>query len=185
LGGDPAAADGPLRVRIPVADLRRRPGERREVRREVDLAPVEVAGVLLGGDGRVAVDLVLESLSDGVVASGSVTVEWTGSCRRCLEPTGGRSIAEVHEVFKDRPDEQGDPSAGAMPVEGDGIDLGPVIHDAAVLALPLAPLCDPSCRGPLPDDLPVATGDDPVERVVDPRWAALDELRFDEDEQGG
>lgn len=182
---DRPGATGPPVVRIGVAELRRRPGQRREFRREVDLAPVDVSGSALSGDGRVAVDLVLESISDGVVASGSVTVDWTGSCRRCLEATGGRSVAEVHEVFKDRVDEQGDASAGVLPVEGDGVDLGPVIHDAAVLALPLAPLCDPSCKGPLPDDLPVATSDDPVERPVDPRWAALDELRFDEDDRGG
>lgn len=177
--------DGPPVVRVGVADLRRRPGERRELRRDVDVAPVEVSGSRLAGDGRASVDLVLESLSDGIVASGTVTVDWTGSCRRCLEPTSGRSVAEVHEVFKDRPDELGDPSAAALPLDGDGVDLGPVIHDAAVLALPLAPLCDEACRGPVPDDLPVATSDEPVERAMDPRWAALDELRFDEDDRGG
>ncbi len=179
-----SGATGPPVVRIGVAELRRRPGQRRELRREVDLAPVEVAGSALAGDGRAEADLVLESLSDGIVASGTVTVEWVGSCRRCLGATGGRSVADVHEIFKDRADEQGDASAGALPVEGDGVDLGPVIHDAAVLALPLAPLCDPGCRGPVPDVLPVATPEEPAERPMDPRWAALDELRFDEGDRG-
>ena len=51
--------------------------------------------------------------------------------------------------------------------------------------LPLAPLCGPDCRGPAPEDFPATVegegagegeGDEPA---GDPRWAALDELRFD------
>lgn len=179
----PGSADPPA-LRVGVAELRRRPGQRRDVEREVVLGAIDVAGTVID-DEAVSAHLVLESLADGVVASGTVTVGWSGSCRRCLQPVGGRSTAEVHEVFKDRPEQVGDAAAEALPVEGDGIDLGPVIHDAAVLALPLAPLCDPDCRGPVPEDVPVATAEDPVERPLDPRWAALDELRFDGGDDDG
>lgn len=74
-------------------------------------------------------------------------------------------------------------------MEGDSIDLGPVVHDATVLALPLAPLCRPDCAGPDPEQFPVRTPgpddgvadgeDEAAERPIDPRWAALEQLRFD------
>jgi uncharacterized protein len=48
-----------------------------------------------------------------------------------------------------------------------------------LLALPIAPLCRPDCGGPSPDAYRVsqvgtADADDPP---LDPRWAALDQLR--------
>jgi uncharacterized protein len=63
------------------------------------------------------------------------------------------------------------------------VDLEPVVRDAALLNLPLAPLCRPDCAGPVPDALPVVVegeGDDDAP-ARDPRWAALDELRLDPD----
>ena len=68
---------------------------------------------------------------------------------------------------------------------GDSIDLGPAVHDAVVLALPLAPLCRPDCPGPDPDNFPVVTADEPLEKPVDPRWAALAELDFDQQPSEG
>ena len=54
-----------------------------------------------------------------------------------------------------------------------------MVRDAVLLALPLAPLCADACAGPAPDEFPtgpVATEEQPV----DPRWAALTQLEFDE-----
>jgi uncharacterized metal-binding protein YceD (DUF177 family) len=51
-----------------------------------------------------------------------------------------------------------------------------------LLHLPLAPLCSPDCAGPAPSELSVldATEDAALD-TRDPRWAVLDELRFDAD----
>jgi uncharacterized metal-binding protein YceD (DUF177 family) len=63
-----------------------------------------------------------------------------------------------------------------------------VLREALALALPLAPLCDEACPGPDPDAHPVGTpaeadGEEGVDGVdgppADPRWSALDALRFD------
>ncbi|MBS1837263.1 MAG: DUF177 domain-containing protein [Actinobacteria bacterium] len=162
-----------IHLRVGVSDLRRHPGERMGVQRDVDLGGIGVssAAVPAGSTGRL--DVVVESRSDGVTVTGTLTVPWTGPCRRCLEPTDG--VAEVHlrEVFSDDPVD-----ADLLPIESDVIDLGPVLHDAAVLALPLAPLCRDDCAGPAPESFPVQRADGD-ERPVDPRWSALDELRFD------
>ena len=82
-------------------------------------------------------------------------------------------VVELREVFSDSPVDD-----DLLSIDGDVIDLEPVVRDAAVLALPVAPLCGEDCLGPDPDHFPVGTGDG-AERAVDPRWSALDELRFD------
>jgi uncharacterized protein len=62
-------------------------------------------------------------------------------------------------------------------LEGDHLDLEPVVRDAVVLSLPLTPLCQPDCGGLCPecgerlDDLPA----DHAHAQLDPRWAALAE----------
>ena len=92
-------------------------------------------------------------------------------------------MAEVREVFEPRPVE-----GETYPLADDTVDLEPMVRDAVLLALPLAPLCGDDCLGPAPDVFPaVVEGDGPVddgdreaaEPPADPRWAALDELRFD------
>jgi uncharacterized protein len=86
---------------------------------------------------------------------------------------------DLSEVFEARPT-----PGETYPIQGDDIDLEPVVRDAVLLHLPLAPLCGDDCRGPAPDAFPAVpadvagaeSGDAPVR---DPRWAALDVLRDD------
>ena len=62
-------------------------------------------------------------------------------------------------------------------LEGDLIDLEPVLRDAVVLALPLRPLCRDDCPG-LCAECGARLADDPDHghETVDPRWAALQGL---------
>lgn len=122
----------------------------------------------------IEVDLVLDAVSDGVMASGTVTVPWEGTCRRCLRPVAGRSTHRVQEAFT------GDGDGDTYVLDGDELDLEPLVRDAAALGLPLAPLCEDGCRGPDPDRFP-ARPDAEAEPTTDPRWAALDEIDFDDD----
>ena len=64
-------------------------------------------------------------------------------------------------------------------LDGDLLDLEPVLRDAVVLALPMSPLCREECPGlcvecgvPLDDAGPGHGHDD----SPDPRWAALEQL---------
>jgi uncharacterized metal-binding protein YceD (DUF177 family) len=64
-------------------------------------------------------------------------------------------------------------------LDGDLLDLEPVLRDAVVLALPMSPLCLQDCPGlciecgvPLADAGPGHRHDD----SPDPRWAALEQL---------
>ena len=167
-------------LRIGVTELRRRPGNRADVRRVVILDGLSVSTAAVPDGAEAVVEVGLESLSDGVTARGTVTVPWEGECRRCLETTSGTLVAPIDEIYKDDPDE-----GETLPISGDAIELGQVVHDAVILGLPLAPLCRDDCAGPQPDQFPVSARDaeeadaEEGERPVDPRWAALEQLRFD------
>jgi uncharacterized protein len=84
---------------------------------------------------------------------------------------------DLREVFEVRPID-----GETYPIEGDEVDLEPVVRDAALLNLPLTVLCRPDCPGPAPDAIPVAVEGEPTDEAPrDPRWAALDALRLEPD----
>jgi uncharacterized protein len=171
---------------IDTRELGRRPGTSRALRRTAKTAQ------LLGFEGVIAVpagaevelDLLLESVVEGVLVSGTAGAPTEGECARCLDPIAGRIEVEITELFA-YPDSTTDATTDEDEVSrlvDDLIDLEPVVRDAVVLALPNAPLCTPDCAGLCPDcggkwaDL----GPDHRHETIDPRWAALTE-RFGED----
>ena len=82
-------------------------------------------------------------------------------------------------------DESAEPDDEELSLDGDLLDLEPVLRDAVVLALPMSPLCREDCPGlcvecgvRLADAGPAHRHED----APDPRWAALSE--FDDSETG-
>jgi len=133
-------------------------------------------------DATVRVALSLQSYIGGLRAKGHVEAPWHGICRRCSNPVLGLSSVPVSERFVD---ERGPGDDDAYLVEKDMVDLAPLVHDAILLDLPLAPLCREDCRGLCPHcgiDRNDASCDCQV--PIDPRWATLDELRFTDFESG-
>lgn len=167
----------PGRLVLNVADLLRHPGSRCDIDRELDLGPLAVGEVSLDPREPVRASLTLESLPDQLVVSGHLRAGWEGPCRRCLAPAHGEVGVEFRELFERRPVE-----GESYPIEHDQIDLEPLVREAVLLELPLAPLCRPDCKGLCPvcgADRNVASCTcEPEAR--DLRWAALDQLRFDE-----
>jgi uncharacterized protein len=158
-------------------ELRRRPGTPRDVHVSTAITGLHVTGSQVPDDAELVVDATLESIEGAVTVRGTVEVPWTAECRRCLDEISGTATVELGEVFEVNPIE-----GETYPIEGDEVDLEPVVRDAALLHLPLAALCRPDCPGPAPESFPaiVAGEDDAVDEPAgDPRWAALDELRFD------
>ena len=167
-------------LRIGVMELRRRPGTQRDVHVTTALPGLHITGAQVPDDAELVVDATLESIEGAAVTvTGTVEVPWTAECRRCLGEVSGVAVVDVSEVF------EVDPVEGeTYPIDGDEVDLEPVVRDAALLHLPLAPLCRPDCAGPAPESFPATVeGDEPEPSgtVRDPRWAALDELTFDPD----
>jgi uncharacterized protein len=163
-----------------VTELRRRPGTQREVTLTTPVPGLAISTAHVPDDGVIAIDVVLEAIDGAITVTGTIVAPWEAECRRCLDDTRGVETIPVREVFEVRPT-----PGETYPIDGDHIDLEPVVRDSVLLSLPLAPLCGPDCRGPAPETFPAIVPDevdeDPGERPPDPRWAALDELRLDSD----
>ncbi|MEH0840935.1 YceD family protein [Micromonospora sp. CPCC 205711] len=167
-------------------DLPRRPGALRTVKRVVpapaDLG-VEMIGVPEGAD--LDLDLRMESVSEGVLVSGTVSGPVKGECGRCLREINDSMVVNVQELYayeNSTTDETTDEDeVGRM--QDDLIDLEPALRDAVVLTLPTNPLCREDCPGLCPecgvhwDDLPA----DHSHQQIDPRWAGLSQLNRTEE----
>jgi uncharacterized protein len=164
---------------IDTRDLGRRPGSSRRYQRtaaldqELGFEPV----VLLPKGRAVEFNVLLESVVEGVLVTGTAAADFDGECARCLDPLGERVTVEFTELFA-YPDSATDTTTDddeVFRLVDDLVDLEPVVRDAIVLALPAAPLCTPECRGLCPDcggrwaDL----GPDHRHETIDPRWAAV------------
>jgi len=144
---------------------------------EAPLEQLSVIDTSMPDRSTVVVDVRLESVNEGIVATGAVAAPWEGLCRRCLEPVEGTLRSEVLEVFEAEPVE-----GETLLLDGDRIDLEPVAREAILLGLPMAPLCREDCQGLCPTcgaDRNDA-GCDCAPPTADPRWAGLEGLTFDE-----
>jgi len=169
---------GPLVVETHA--LGRRPGSMRTDSRVVP-APADLGvgliGVPKGAD--IELDIRLEAVMEGVLVSGTAHAPLRGECSRCLDPFTLSVDVEFQELFVYSDTRSGEEAGeDELRLEGDLIDLEPVLRDAVVLALPLSPLCRDDCPGLCTecgerlDDV----GPDHHHDAVDPRWAALQGL---------
>jgi uncharacterized protein len=122
-------------------------------------------------------DLQLQSVTEGVLVTGTVTAALVGECGRCLDPVSDDLVVELCELFA-YPNSATDETTELDEVhriDHDLVDVEPVVRDAVVLSLPWTPLCRADCAGLCPtcgqrlDELPAGHTHD----LIDPRWAAL------------
>jgi uncharacterized protein len=144
-----------------IRDLGRRAGSMMEVDRTVP-APADLGGgvavVQPGSD--LGLVLRFEAVVEGVLVSGTASVTVSGECARCLDPVEWDQTVPLTELYLHEPG----PEEEELPVlDGDFLDLDPVVRDAVVLALPLCV----ECGARLADD-PTHAHD-----RIDPRWASL------------
>lgn len=171
----PQPGSGPLLLRV--GDLLTEPGRRRTVDGK------QVLGDLSVGAGGIAgnvldLQLVLESQAGQIMVSGTVRASWELECRRCLGPISVPVAPTLSEVFEVSPTE-----GETFLLDGEVVDLVPMLREVVLLTLPLAPLCEASCEGPAGGEhygSATAAGDAEPAPRRDPRWAALDDFRPDE-----
>lgn len=168
-------------------ELGRRPGSQR---RKTFSAPapadlgIEVLRVPEGSS--IDFELRLEAVMEGVLVTGQADAELTGECVRCLEDIHDRVVADFQELFVyEESDTAQSPHGGedddVSRLEGDLLDLEPVLRDAVVLTLPFQPLCRDDCPG-LCTECGARLADDPGhqhDEPIDPRWATLRALSQD------
>lgn len=160
---------------IGVHDLMHKPGHMREY--ELDIVvptPMGNAVVAVPAGVDLDLDVRLESVHEGILATGSVFVDADGVCSRCLAPLVVPVEVDFQELFAyslTNEDEFG--------VEDEQIDLEQIILDAVVLSLPFQPVCSEDCLG-LCASCGERMADNPhhVHEVeIDSRWSELKKLK--------
>nr|MDQ3383210.1 YceD family protein [Actinomycetota bacterium] len=136
-------------------ELVRRPGTMRTVTRVVTAPePVGTDVIAIAPGHPVEVELRMESVVEGVLATGSVRSTATGMCVRCLDDVAEEVVVTFQELFA-YPDraahhqrvsgeqEQDDQRA----LDQDLMDLEELVRDAVVTTLPFQPVCRADCPG--------------------------------------
>lgn len=173
-------------------ELGRRPGSQRtktfEAPAPADLG-IEVLRVPEGSP--IELDLRLEAVMEGVLVTGTAAARLEGECVRCLERIHDDVEVDLQELFvydedDTVSDDSDDEELGVSRMDGDRLDLEPLVRDAVVLSLPFQPLCQDDCPGLCPE-CGARLADDPGHRhdgPIDPRWAALAGLTQDDESAG-
>ena len=161
-------------------ELGRRPGAERTFTTSVP-APTQMGDDVNGvpEGSTIELELRLEVIMEGILATGTFSAHTEGECVRCLDPVSDDLVVGFQELFLfEAPSSQEEAEDEDPVLEGELLDLEPVLRDAVVLALPQHPLCDPECPGLCPE-CGARLADDPDHthgEAIDPRWAALNQL---------
>lgn len=171
---------------IDVSRLPRQAGSMLDISREISApADLSVAMATVVEGSTIELDATVESVVEGIWLSGTADIEVRAECSRCLDPLEWSESVSLEQMYRypatdargllvEDADHEDDPEPEVV---DDTIDIEPALRDAIVLALPLAPLCQPDCGGlcsrcgeriedGVPHDHPSG----------DPRWAALEGL---------
>jgi uncharacterized protein len=161
-------------------ELGRRPGSERKVSLTAP-APADLGIEVLHvpEESPIEFDIRLEAVVEGVLVTGTAQAGLVGECVRCLEAIRSEITADFQELFvyddEGRSEAEDDETSR---LEGDLVDLEPLLRDAVVLTLPFQPVCRDDCPG-LCVECGARLADAPDHRheaAVDPRWAALQQL---------
>lgn len=134
---------------VDIARLGRRPGAMFELHDTVH-SPARIGLELIAIDQGALLDLDLrvESVSEGVLVTGTVAAPTVGECARCLSPVRGRVQVALTELFA-YPDSATDETTEEDEVGrvvDETIDLEQPIIDAVGLELPFSPVCRRTAR---------------------------------------
>ena len=179
-------------------DLPRRAGEMKEYQLDIPAhARIGVPLIAVPEGDLIELDVRLESVTEGVLASADIYAIAHGECIRCLDPVEVVIDRKIQELYryeptnekgrkKRREDEDVDlDGEEELQMEGDLMDLEIPVIDAIILTLPVNPLCSEECLGLCPDcgekweNLPEGH----AHEVIDARWSGLDGLDFGNSEK--
>lgn len=163
---------------VNIARLGRRPGSMFAMHDTVGSPArigLEMIGITPGAP--LDLDLRVESVSEGVLVSGTLSAPITGECARCLTPFTERIDVDLTALFAypDSLTEATTEEDEVGRVVNDFVDLRQPIVDAVGLELPFSPVCRTDCPGLCPKcGVALATAEpDHHHDDIDPRWAKL------------
>jgi uncharacterized protein len=122
----------------------------------------------------IELNLRLESVHEGILATGEVDSKAKAECSRCLEPLNLEVEVDFQELFAYSLEQEDD-----FLVQDEKIDLEQAITDAVVLSLPFKPVCSQDCLG-LCSECGMKLAEDPEhvhQAQIDSRWSELESFR--------
>lgn len=157
-----------------IRDYGHRAGGSKQIVTEVP-APEGIGNAVIGvpTESPLRLEVRLEGVGDGVLATGVAVVQLRGECARCLTEIEAEAEIDLQELFLFPGVDPDDVEASR--VKDERIDLEPVIRDTALLDLPFIPLCSEDCDGLCPScgaNLNLDPEHDHGE-AIDPRWVGL------------
>jgi uncharacterized protein len=175
---------------VNIARLGRRPGSMFAMHDTVGSPArigLEMIGIAPGAP--LDLDLRVESVSEGVLVSGTLSAPITGECARCLTPFTERIDVDLTALFAypDSLTEATTEEDEVGRVVNDFVDLRQPIVDAVGLELPFSPVCRTDCPGLCPKcGVALATAEpDHHHDDIDPRWAKLATMLGSDQDGGG
>ena len=160
---------------IPVHELTRRPGHTTEQRLDLAIGTAMGQGAATVESGQVLqLELRLESIHEGILATGEVVTTATALCSRCLEPLELKVEVDFQELFAYSLEQEDD-----FLIQDEKINLEQAITDVVVLSLPFKPVCSEDCLG-LCSECGLNLSQDPNhvhEASIDSRWSELESFR--------
>lgn len=127
------------------------------------------------------IPLTLTQVDQGILVQFDFEAPLVGQCVRCLDDIHDTVRVHSAEIFFEPEHhhkllDEGDEDIEDKPlIEGDFVDLEPVIVDALVPQIPYQPLCDENCQGLCPHCGIKLSEAEPGHHhdIIDPRFAQL------------
>ncbi|MBQ9162853.1 MAG: DUF177 domain-containing protein [Clostridia bacterium] len=171
-------------------------GETQRIELDILLEPEAPAGVEFEGQARLLGVITSNNVNGGAVnecgymdLSAQAQVSYRGECARCLESVRGVFTLPFERVVVtegtlSREEEEDNVDEYVVIKNGilDGEELSELVREAILLSFPMRLLCDEGCEGLCPTcGKPKREGACGCStKTVDPRWAALASIKFDE-----
>jgi uncharacterized protein len=158
---------------VDVRDLLAEPGASRRLTVDQRFTDLRTELATVSPESPVRMEILLESVVEGILASGPLSGRMAYRCARCLRDFTDGFHVEVRELFAHGVTADDD----EYPIREGHIDLEPMVRDAVLLSVPFSPLCRVDCAGLCPR----CGGDRNIGECkcgpeVDPRWSVLDRL---------
>jgi uncharacterized protein len=165
---------------VDITRLGRRPGAMVTLRNTVP-SPSRIGLPMIAIDegAPLELDLQVQSVSEGVLVTGTVAAPTVGECARCLTEVTGRVEVGLTELFAypDSTTEATTEEDEVGHIVDETINLEQSIIDAVGLELPFSPVCSPDCPGLCPDcGVSLAAEPGHHHDRIDARWAKLAEM---------
>ena len=159
---------------MPVKELLKHPGNMRELVLKASVGEeIGTPVAKLSREQELQIELRLESVHEGILATAEVSTVIELVCSRCLDEINLDFEVDFQELFA-----YSSSSDDELLVKNDQIDLEQVVIDSVISNLPFQPLCSPDCLG-LCSECGKKLIEDPNhehQRPVDSRFEALKDL---------